>query len=410
MPIRNNSRAGVCARPVRPYASVVTMMVATTVLLFLLAFVGGCGGGDDENPQHSAGAHATKGGGPPGGKGGHGGERPGQGDRPETPPVPVAVDVAITGPIASHYVTNATLEAEKVAEILARVPGVVVSIRGEEGDQVVAGRELLRIEDDEYQLRLRQSKAAAAYEQARFDRLNMMWEQNLISEEEFQEVRTSLNSAQADLELAELNLSYTRVRAPFVGKITRRSVDVGQNVNVGTALFTLADFSPLLARVQVPSKEFRRRKPEQVVELVLDSDQRRLQGTITLVSPVIDPTSGTIKVTVEIQEYPPDTRPGDFAEVRIVTERHERSVLVPKIAVFTDKSEEVLFVAAADSTAERRTVEVGFRDDRHAEILSGLEAGEQVVVKGQRSLKHGAPIEIMEDVLAESSVARTSDS
>jgi membrane fusion protein (multidrug efflux system) len=113
------------------------------------------------------------------------------------------------------------------------------------------------------------------------------------------------------------------------------------------------------------------------------------------VSPVIDPTSGTIKITVEIPEYPTDTRPGDFAEVSIVTEKRAGTTLVPKIAVFTDRGDQIVYVAA-DSTAERRVVELGFEDDENAEITSGVSEGEDIVVKGQRSLKHGAPIKILE--------------
>ncbi len=192
-----------------------------------------------------------------------------------------------------------------------------------------------------------------------------------------------------------LNLSSTTVGAPFEGRVVRRLVDVGQNVNVGTALFVVSDFDPLLAVVHVPSKEFKKLKPDQPVRLVLDSNDDQLQGRIKLVSPIIDPASGTIKITIEIREYPPNTRPGDFAEVLIVTERRENRTLVPKNAVFTDRGDQIVYVAA-DSTAERRVVEAGFEDGTYTEILSGVTEGEAVVVKGQRSLKHGAPIKILE--------------
>ncbi|MCK4775070.1 MAG: efflux RND transporter periplasmic adaptor subunit, partial [Candidatus Krumholzibacteria bacterium] len=143
-------------------------------------------------------------------------------------------------------------------------------------------------------------------------------------------------------------------------------------------------------------KEFKKLKADQKVTIILDSTRQKLEGRIKLVSPVIDPTSGTIKVTVEIPKYPADTRPGDFAEVSIVTEKRMESVLVPKIAVFTDRGDQICYVAVADSTAERRVIELGFEDDQHAEILSGVAEGENVVVKGQRSLKNGAPIKILE--------------
>jgi len=149
----------------------------------------------------------------------------------------------------------------------------------------------------------------------------------------------------------------------------------------------------------VPSREFRQLTLDQEVELILDSTATSLVGRITLISPVIDPTSGTIKVTVEVPEYPAGTRPGDFCEVRIVTERRPAAVLVPRLAVVTEKGESVVYVAVsgeAGPTAERRLVSAGFIDDDHIEVTTGLEVGEQVVVKGQRSLKPGQPLRILE--------------
>ena len=97
--------------------------------------------------------------------------------------------------------------------------------------------------------------------------------------------------AEADEGLARLALSYTTVTAPFGGQVTNRLVDVGQNLSVGTPLFVMADFEPLLARVHVPSREFNRLRQDQSVDLVLDSNGLRLDGRITLISPVIDPTA-----------------------------------------------------------------------------------------------------------------------
>jgi membrane fusion protein (multidrug efflux system) len=326
------------------------------------------------------------------------------------------VQLVSTGDIASYYHATATLEAEKQAEVLARVSGVIGSLACEEGDLVREGQELLRIDNDEYQLRLDQAAATTANLKARHDRLANMLAEELTSTEEYEAVKSELASAEADEGMARLSVSYTSVTAPFTGKVTQRLVDVGQNVNENTPLFIIADFTPLLARVHVPAKEFRKLRQDQAVQLVLDSDQKRLQGRIKLISPVIDPTSGTIKLTVEIPEYPAGTRPGDFADVHIVTERRTGTTLVPRIAVISDKGEDIVFVATgispgvaaedsnagprdpgeASAVAERRIVEVGFTDSDHAEILSGLQPGEVIVVKGQRSLKHGDPLKILE--------------
>ncbi len=352
------------------------------MILLLLPLGTGCGGGGSEG--NGAPSNQSGGGHPPDGR-----------QRSSQPPIPVAVEDAFVGSISSYYTATATLEAEKEAEILARVNGVIQSIQSEEGDYVKTGGDLLSIENDEYRLRLAQADANTSKLRDRNHRLKEMMEQNLVSREEYDQVKNDLIAAEAAEDLARLDLSYTRVTAPFSGRVVRRLVDVGQNVSVGTPLFGLSDFDPLLARVHVPSKEFKKLKPDQPVNLVLDSDQSSLQGLIKLVSPVIDPATGTIKVTVEIKEYPANTRPGDFAEIRIVTEKRAGTTLVPKIAVFTDRGDQIVYIEA-DSTAERRVVEVGFQDDTNIEILSGVQAGERVVVKGQRSLKHGAALKIMD--------------
>ena len=344
--------------------------VGALVALFVVLAIGaaGCSKSEGENPAQAG--HGAAGGGP------------GGGNRPEQPAIPVAVTPAVSGSISSYYRATATLEAEKEAQILARVTGVVESLLAEEGDEVSAGGPLLKVDNDEYRFRLEQ-----------------MIEEELATEEEFQTVRSELASAQADEGLARLSLSYTTVTAPFSGRVTGRLVDVGQNLTSGDAVMVMADFNPLLARVHVPSREFNKLQQNQAVTLVLDSSGALLEGRIKLISPVIDPTSGTIKLTIEVPEYPAGTRPGDFAQVQIVTEKRDDVILVPRLAVLTDKGESVVYTLAEGEspTAERRIVEVGFTDDANAQILSGLAVGETVVVKGQRSLKNGSPLKILED-------------
>jgi len=367
--------------------------ISLLLMVLSLIFLVGSGGCGDSDPDQTA--QGGQGHGP--GAGNHGQGRP-QGQLPAQPAIPVAVTRVVSGSISSYYRATATLEAEKEAQILARVTGVVETILVEEGDYAAAGDPLLKVDNDEYRYRLEQAAAATANLRSRFERMEKMIKEELATEEEFQAVRSELASAEANEGLARLALSHTTVKAPFSGRVTGRLVDVGQNLTMGDAVMVMADFDPLLARVHVPSREFKKLQADQPVNLVLDSTGKRLAGRIKLISPVIDPTSGTIKLTIEVPEYPDQTRPGDFAQVQIVTEKRDQAFLVPRIAVLTDKGESVVYtvVPGDEPTAERRIVEVGFTDDEHAQILSGLTLDETVVVKGQRSLKNGSPLKILE--------------
>ncbi len=363
---------------------------SAVLLAVAVLALAGCGG-QDEAAGGGAGAGAGVAGGQP---------RTGAaGGRPALPAAPVAVAVAQLGPIASYYRATASLEAEKQAEILARATGVVAEILVEEGDTVRDGQALLHIGNDEYRHRVEQAAARTLQVTAAFARISQMRAEQLASEQEYEAARAELASAQAEEGLARLNASYTTVTAPFGGVVTRRLVDPGRNVSVGTPLFALASVTPLLARVHVPSREFRQLQIDQQVQLVLDSTRERLQGRISLISPVIDPGSGTIKVTVEVPRYPAGTRPGDFAEVRIVTELREQAVLVPRIAIVAEKGETAIYVVDGEDEprARRRVVTVGFTEEERAQILQGLAPGEKVVVKGQRSLQDGQVLKILEE-------------
>ncbi len=356
-----------------------TFMLALTLVA--------CGGGEEEPAARPGRPGGRRPGGPEAAQGGPGG-------KPPLPTAAVAVELAERGDIATYYSATASLDPNKEADVLARVNGIIQSLAAEEGDHVAEGQILIEIEDAEYRHRVTQAEVELHQQRLQLERSEKMLAQGLVSAEDADAAHSQMKASEASWQLATLELSYTRVQSPFTGRVIARSVDQGRTVTNGTVLFTLADLSRLLARVHVPAREFRNIQTDQPVQLVVDSTGDRLEGHILLVSPVVDSTSGTIKVTVEIRDFPRSTRPGDFAEVSIVTDRHEDVLVVPRIAVLTDHEDRVVFIADGE-TARRRVVEIGFEDDRFTEILSGVDEGDSVVIQGQRSLADGQKISIL---------------
>ena len=351
------------------------------VLLLLSPMMAGCGSEKGEAAQ-AAGPHG-------------GGDKNGKAAGGPSESIPVAVQEAAIGTAASTYATTAVLEAESHAEIRARTTGVVRRLLREEGDQVSKGQSLLELEDDEAKLRVRQAEANLEKAKSEHARGTSMRDMGMLSDQEFETQVNNLHLKESELDLAKLELSYTRIESPFQGRVVRRLVDLGANVGPGTPLFELMDVNPLLALVHVPANRMGYVQVGQPVKIHLDSVDSTLTGIVRLVSPIVDSQTGTVKVTLEIRSYPPGTRPGDFAQVRIETARHEGAVLVPSHAIFEEQGNSILFVAA-DGKAVRRVVKTGFVDGENTEILEGITSKELVIVKGQRDLRDGVDIEVME--------------
>ena len=317
-------------------------------------------------------------------------------------PVPIAVQRVESGNISSYYTATASIEAESHAQVVARTTGVVRGILREEGDRVKAGQILLQLEDDEAKLRFRQAEANAANASSEHDRKTSMKDAGLLSAEEFENVENNLSVRESERDLAKLELEYTRVASPLEGRVVRRLVDLGAHVSPGTPLFEVMDDRPLLARIHVPARRMGFVKPGQEIDLHLDSANLDVRGVVTLVSPIVDPSTGTVKVTAEIRNPPADVRPGDFAQVKVVTERHQAARLVPSVAIVEDQGQKVVYVVA-DNAAARRPVTTGFVEGERTEIVDGLSDTDLLCVKGQRDLRDGSPVEILDgpaDVLA----------
>lgn len=310
----------------------------------------------------------------------------------EAPPVPVEVVAATEGSIDAFYSGTATLEAEDEAGVVAKVGGVVEEIKVEEGDSVKAGDVLARIEDDRLKLEVRRARANLDKLEQEYRRNRELLERNLVSEDTVQRQRHELASLRASLELSELQLSYTRIRAPIDGVVSERLIKAGNMVSQNEVLFRITDFDPLLARMHVPERELGRLAPGQPAHLTVDAlPGEDFKGHVDRISPVVDPESGTFRVTVRIETGLDRLKPGMFGRLRIIHETRDGAVLVPTEALMHDDGKASLFVVE-DGTAKRRTVTTGYREDDRTEIREGVAPGEQVVVVGQATLKDGARV------------------
>jgi len=223
-------------------------------------------------------------------------------------------------------------------------------------------------------------------------RLDELLHDERVLSHEIDELTHRVDELKAAIAEAEFRISQSRIRAPFVGVITERKVEAGQTVKNLEKLFKLSSFSTLFADVFLSEGEARTVDEGQETTITLAvQDTVSEKGRVARISPIVDQATGTIKITVELENHSSKFKPGAFVRVDIETDKHTGSPLVPKRALVEQDGRHYVFVAEGD-TVSRVEVKTGFESESQTEILKGVHAGTRVVVAGHGNLKDGSKV------------------
>lgn len=360
------------------------MAIALVAGVLLLT---GCGGSEEE---------AAPSGGVGRGGGEHGGGPPGEGGGGPAPAaVPVEVAAIERRSVSSFLETNGSLEAENDVQIVARIQGPIVELAAEEGMRLKKGDLMLKIDETETLAQVEIAKVGLKEATRAHERAQAARDSEIISLEVYDAALAQLESAEAQLMNAEINFNYTSVKAPFDGIVVDRLVKLAENVTANQELFRFSEFDPLLCKIQVPEKELSRLRKGQTAYLNVEAwPGERFESSVLRISPVVDATTGTIRVTLQVRARG-KLSPGMFARVFLVTDTHESAVVMPKRALSIESLSDIVFVVNDEGQAVRRDVELGYEETEVVEVLSGLEVGERVIVVGQDGLTDGTPIQVL---------------
>ncbi len=309
--------------------------------------------------------------------------------------LPVEVMAVTRGDIQRTYRTVTTLEAGLEAEVVARSTGVLETIRVEEGDYVEQGQVLAQLDIEQLQLEVAQREATVARLRGDLQRTRTLFERNLGSATDVDNLRYELQSQEAQLDLAELRLRYATVTAPISGIVTERLVKVGNMIQTNQVMFRLTDPDSIEAVLHLPQRELSLVAPGQPVWLQMDAfPGQRMSGQVQRVRPQIDVDTGTFRVTAVMDNPDRLLMAGMFGRTEIVFDTHEDVLLVSERAVISRDNQSWVFVVR-DDVAVRVSVETGVRQGGLVEVLSGLRENELVVTTGQQILEDGASVDIV---------------
>ena len=347
---------------------------------------------------------------------GCGAEQPAQAANVAAPPaMPVSVAAVIARPVSVEREFSGRVEAVDRAEIRPRVAGTIEKVSFQAGSVVRKGDVLFIIDPRPYEAdvaRLEATsegmKAKADQAQADLKRARQLLADNAIAQRDYDErasvarqAEASARAEQAALASARLNLEWTRVRAPFDGRVGKAEVTMGNFVNGNQVMTTLVSANPVYvnfngdeATYLLLGKLGRRGMDALKVGVGLAHEQGHPHvGRLEFVDNQIDPQTGSLRLRAVVNNKEGLLTPGQFAKARMSADANGvSSTLVAEKAIGTDQNRKFVYVVPAGNVPEYRPVQLGAATGDLRVVTSGLKAGELVVVDGLQRVRPGAPV------------------
>ena len=280
----------------------------------------------------------------------------------------------------------------------AQVSGRIIEIVRDEGDGVLKGETIARIDERDYKVALRDAEAQLALDRQTFERNQRLVKENIVPKEDLDKAQAAVNQAEASVELAKLALDRCTITAPFGGTINKRYIKLGSLVSPGSNVVDILDTHKVKVAIGIPEMDVdlvRRLEKADITVAALGG--KRFVGKKTFLSkkPIEEAQTFLLHLAVE---NPDDLlRPGMFADVNIVRRRQDAAIVVPLFSVIT-RGDDMFCFLAVDGRAVRREVTIGIIKGLAAEVTSGLSAGDALIVRGHRQVENGQDIRIMRTV------------
>ena len=243
----------------------------------------------------------------------------------------------------------------------------------EEGDSVKQGQLLARVDAAHSRLQLREAEADLQRRKNDVERGEKLLARKLIAATTHDQSESDYAVRRADVALARVVVAKSEIRAPFDGIVTRRWIKQGQLLAANDNVFDVADFNDLRADLRVPERDAVALAAGQPVDFTVDAlGNRHFDASIERVAPIVDRESGTVKVTVRVDNRDRSLRPGLFTRMDIAFLHLANAVLMPKAAVLGSRDAEIAYVIV-DGKAQRTPIRTGYENGKRIQVLDGVD-------------------------------------
>ncbi|NDP42505.1 MAG: efflux RND transporter periplasmic adaptor subunit [Aromatoleum sp.] len=311
-------------------------------------------------------------------------------------PASVAVEAvkAVMKPLPKSITAVGSLRSDESITVRPEVAGRISAILFQEGQRVVKGSTLIKLDPAINAAEVQQARANLTLAKSKFDRAVDLAKSNFISGQAKDEAENNLRVAEAAVALAQARLAKTEIQAPFSGIIGLRVVSVGDYVKEGADVVNLESIDPLKVDFRIPETFLRQVQVGQSLQVALDAlPGKSFEGKVFAVNPLVDAGGRAIVIRAVVRNPDTSLRPGMFARVRLITGDQKDALVVPEQAIVPQGDEQFVF-RVVDGTAARVKVEVGQRRDGKVEIVKGLAPDDMVVIAGQLKIRDGTAVAV----------------
>jgi multidrug efflux system membrane fusion protein len=310
------------------------------------------------------------------------------------PAVATNVPVQIDPPPVGHVMPYTTVT------IRPQVGGVISQVHFQEGQEVKKGDRLFTIDPRPMQAALAHDRAQLENAEIQFTREQKLFDQKLVSQDEYDTSRASRDTLAATVQSDELNLSFTEIRAPFDGRTGSLQFHEGNVVkSPDDTLLTVNQIHPIYVAFAVPEQylpEIKREMREKTLKVTATFQNMDVppQGELTFIDNAVDTLTGTIQLRATFPNEDSTLWPGQFVQVALMLSELTNAIVVPSQAVQTGQNGDFIYVVKPDQTVEQRPVTIGITYQGGTVVQSGLKAGETVVTDGQLRLEPGVKVSV----------------
>jgi membrane fusion protein (multidrug efflux system) len=317
-----------------------------------------------------------------------------RGAKKKTGPVPVNLMIVKDTAVDNTIDITGTIDANEKVNLISETAGNITGIFFNEGSYVKKGQLLVKVYNQDIVALLKQNDYQVALAKQNEYRNSVLLQKEAISQQEYDISLTSLNTLKAQSDVLKAQISKTEIRAPFSGTIGLRNISPGGYLSPSTSIASLVNIDPAKVNFSVPEKYLPLINPGTKINFTVESSRKKFSAVVYAIEPAIDLDSRTITVRAKAANTSNVLKAGAFAKINLMLDQIPKTIMVPTQCVIPDLKDNKVYLYH-NGMAQSKAVKTDLRTDTKIEVISGLKAGDSLIISGLIQMRNKVPVKVL---------------